>query len=43
MQSFLENEKKARKLSEFSKMEPEAFHDFMEAERVSEHIKLNNF
>lgn len=43
MQSFLENEKKARKLSEFSKMEPEAFHDFMEAERVLEHIKLNNF
>ncbi len=43
IQSFLENEKKARKLSDYFKMNPEEFHDFMEAERTSEHIKLNNF
>lgn len=43
IQSFLENVKKVRKLSDYFKMEPEAFHDFMEAERISEHIKLNNF
>lgn len=43
IKSFLENEKKARKLSDYFKMTPDTFHEFIEANRVAEHSKLDNY
>lgn len=40
IRSFLDNEKKARKLSEYFKMEPEEFHSMIERKRLACHQKL---
>lgn len=43
IKSFLENEKKARKLSDYFKMKPDTFHEFIEANRLAEHTKLEDY
>lgn len=43
IRTFLDNERKARKLSEYFKMEPEAFHNMIETKRFTAHKRLDNY
>ena len=43
IRSFLDNESKARKLSEYFRMDPEAFHNMIEAKRSAAHERLNEY
>lgn len=43
IRSFLDNERKARKLSEYFKMEPETFHNMIETKRAAAHQRLKHY
>ena len=43
IRSFLENEQKARKLSDYFRMEPQAFHSMIETKRVAAHERLTEY
>lgn len=43
LKTYLSNEKEAKKLVRYSKMEPEAFHDFVETRRSKQLAEFNEF
>jgi hypothetical protein len=43
IKTYLSNEKEAKQLVKYSKMEPEAFHDFIENRRLQQLTEFNNF
>ena len=43
IKTYLSNEKEAKKLVKYSKMEPEAFHDFVEERRLSQLKEFHGF